>query len=342
MEYFDFLNKNDTVTIIAPSMSSGKEGARRLRLNNAIKNFNKNNINVETNESCYNNNVRARSNPSMVRAEEFENAFLDNNNKGIIAVGGGEFELELLPHLNFNKIKKARNKFFQGMSDNTCIGFTLTTMCDKASIYASNFVTFGMKKWHNSVKDNFDFLCGKQNTQISYKKMEVESNRSIAGKELIGFNLTEKTHPKILTGESKVKFSGRILGGNLDVLSHICGTKFDNVKNFVKKYKSDGIIWFFESCDLSVLEQCRCIWKLKNAGWFENAKGFLIGRPLNKEPVFDCTYTECNLEHLKDFNVPVVIDLDIGHTAPTWYIVNGAIANFEMKNNIANINFELK
>lgn len=342
MEYFNFLNKNDTICVIAPSMSCGKSGARRLRCDNALINFNKKGINIKVEDNCYNDNIKARSGSAIFRAQEFENAFLDESNSGIISVGGGELELEILSYINFNKIKKAKNKFFQGMSDNTCICFLLTTICDKASIYASNFTTFGMKKWHESVLDNFNFLCGSSKPQISFKKVEDKNITHDEGHELDGFKLTIKSNPKILSCEKEIEITGRIVGGNLDILSHICGTKFDNVKNFNKKYKDDGIIWYFESCDLNVLEQCRCIWKLKNAGWFENVKAFLIGRPLITDDMFGCNYKECNYEHLKDFNVPVIIDLDIGHIAPTWYIVNGAIANFEIKNDVAKISFNLK
>ncbi len=342
MEYFEFLNKGDFISIIAPSMSSGKEGPRKNRCDNAIKNFNKKKINVKVEKNCFNDNINARSADAVSRAREFENAFLDSSTKGIIAIAGGEFELEILSFIDFNKIKKAKNKFFQGMSDNTCISFLLATICDKASLYACNFGSFGSNRWHSSIKDNFNFLCGENKPQVSFKKIEGENRRRELGHELDGYNLTIKSNPKILSGEDNIKVSGRIVGGCLDILSHLCGTKFDNVKNFVKKYKDEGIIWFFESCDLNVLEQSRCIWKLKNAGWFDNAKAFLIGRPLNKETLYDCDYERCNYEHLKDFNVPVVIDLDIGHTDPTWYIVNGAVANFEMKNKTAKISFALK
>ena len=112
------------------------------------------------------------------------------------------------------------------------------------------------------------------------------------------------------------------------------------VKDFVKRNKDKGIIWFFESCDLNVLEQLRVIWKLKNAGWFEGVKAVLIGRPLNTTPLFDYDYKQANYEHLKDLNVPVVIDLDIGHTSPNWTIVNGATTHFTFDGKKAKIMFE--
>ena len=47
---------------------------------------------------------------------------------------------------------------------------------------------------------------------------------------------------------------GRLLGGCLDCLSNLAGTKYDKVAEFNEKYKEDGVIWFIESCDLSVME----------------------------------------------------------------------------------------
>ena len=41
-------------------------------------------------------------------------------------------------------------------------------------------------------------------------------------------------------------FEGRMLGGCIDILSLICGTKYDKVKEFNEKYKEDGIVWYFD------------------------------------------------------------------------------------------------
>ena len=70
-----------------------------------------------------------------------------------------------------------------------------------------------------------------------------------------------------------------MIGGCLDVLSCLCGTKYDKAADFAKRYKDDGIIWFLESCDLNPFSIFRAVWQLDAAGWFENAKGFVFGRP---------------------------------------------------------------
>lgn len=339
MQKFEKIKSGDLIGVCAPSMGCEEEGYYKKRCDNAVKNFKKLGHEIVFTDHCF-GNTQARSSDAKTRAEEFEKLFFDDNVKGIISMAGGEFEMEILPYINFNKLKKAKNKFFQGFSDNTCISFLLATLCDKTSVYGSNFCNFGMKKWHKSLRDNYDYLCGKKIEQVSYKKYEIESNRKQEGNELNGYNLTEKTSPKILTGEDEVCLQGRVIGGNLDCLSGLCGTKFDKVNKYVKKHKKEGIIWFFESCDLSVLDQERALWKLKNAGWFEGAIGFLIGRPLNKEEMFDVDYITANLHELKDLNVPVVMDLDIGHTAPNWFMINGGKATFKANKKEASIIFE--
>ena len=340
MQNFNFLTTTSTLGICAPSAGCGLTGRRRLRCENAIKKFNKLGHNVVLAKNCF-NNTKMRSCSAQERAKEFESLFFDDTINAIIAIGGGEFELEILPYLDFERLTKSKNKIFQGFSDNTCISFLFATICEKISIYGQNFGTFGMNRWHKSILDNYNFLLGKNIEQVSFKMYESKTISDEQGAEYDGFKLTRKTSPKILTGQQKVEVKGRTIGGCLDILVSICGTKFDNVKKFCKKYNEDGIIWFFESCDLNIPSQLRAIWQLKNAGWFDNAKAILIGRPQNKEKIFDIDYIEANYEHLKDLNIPIVIDLDIGHTNPIWFMVNGGLADFKCDLNVAKLSYIL-
>lgn len=339
MKYFNFLKKGQKIGVCAPSMGCDN-GWRKTRCDNAVKNLNKLGFEVEFSPHAFGNN-KARSCSASERAKEFEEMFLNDDISGIISMAGGEFMVEILPYINFEKLKKAKPKFFQGYSDNTCLTFLLTTICDIATIYGKNFGTFGMKRLHKSLKQNIDFLIGKNYLQLSYNKYESDADYKKENRTgLECFNAKTKTQPVILTGQKEVEFRGRLIGGCLDILCGICGTKFDKVKDFIKKYKQDGFIWYLASCDLNVLAQTRALWQLKNAGWFEGVKGFILGRALNQETLFDYNYFEANLEHLKDFNVPVVINADVGHTNPSWYMLNGSIATFKFKNSKASIQFD--
>lgn len=125
-------------------------------------------------------------------------------------------------------------------------------------------------------------------------------------------------------GES-FKIEGRLLGGCLDCLSHLRGTKFDKVKEFNQKYEDDGILWFLESCDLNVFEMRRTLWSLKQAGWFDTCRGFLIGRPgVQGQIIAGLDQYEAVLSILSEFDVPIFMDLDIGHVAPMIPLICGS------------------
>ena len=43
-------------------------------------------------------------------------------------------------------------------------------------------------------------------------------------------------------------------------------------KDFIERYKEDGILWFLEACDLNVFSIRRAMWQMEQAGWFEHVK----------------------------------------------------------------------
>ena len=100
------------------------------------------------------------------------------------------------------------------------------------------------------------------------------------------------------------------------------------VPYFCEKYP-EGILWYLENCEMQVAELYRALWQMKEAGWFENAKGFLIGRTMASKEKDDFTYEDVLHQIFGDMHVPVVYDVDFGHVAPQWTMVNGAFATFE-------------
>lgn len=121
----------------------------------------------------------------------------------------------------------------------------------------------------------------------------------------------------------------------------LCGTKYDQVKAFNERYADDGVIWFLEACDLNVLSIRRAIWQLDQAGWFSNAKGFLIGRPLNGEALFGLDQYDAVTKILEKYNVPILMDLDIGHLPPMIPLIEGSMADVKMTGNDLSITMHL-
>ena len=126
----------------------------------------------------------------------------------------------------------------------------------------------------------------------------------------------------------------------MDCLVTLLGTEYDKTKEFAERYKEDGIIWFLEACDLNIMSIRRAIWQMKNAGWFSYVKGFLIGRPLcYGEEMFGIDQYRAVTDLLADYQVPILMDLDIGHLSPMMPVVSGALAEINAVENSLDIRY---
>lgn len=140
-----------------------------------------------------------------------------------------------------------------------------------------------------------------------------------------------------------IRLEGRLIGGCMDCLVNLLGTEFDHAKEFNERYKDEKIIWFLESCDLGIMAIRRAIWQMKHAGWFEHVGGFLIGRPLCfGEEAFGIDQYRAVTDLLAEYNVPVIMDLDIGHLAPMMPVVAGATAIVDVEGNNIQIEYTWK
>ena len=290
------------------------------------------------------NNVRkeykGRSSDGQTRAKELMELFENPKVRAIIAASGGYYLFEMLEHLDMNLIK-ANPKWFQGFSDNTGLTFTITTNLDIATIYSNNFSSFGMETWHRSLIENIKILQGEDFVQESFDKYQKNYYERITGLE--GFVLEEDVSWKNIfprQDNERISIEGRALGGCLDVLLKLVGTRYDKTQEFVNRYKEDKILWFLESYNLGSEDLSSGLWQLKEAGWFEHASGFIFGRPTMYNTYTDTTYEEVLLSILSDLNLPIIMDADIGHRQPQFTMINGAMAKVSSQNGKGNILFQ--
>lgn len=268
-------------------------------------------------------------------AREFMDMYLSDETDCLISCGGGELMCEILPCVDFERLSQARPKWFMGYSDNTNLTFLLATLADTASVYGPCASSFGMEPLHVSLTDAFEILTGERRSVQSYGMWEKEELKSPEN-PLAPYHLTEELAMQSFVGHEAVEeavFRGRLLGGCLDVLANLVGTRFDRVTEFVERCREDGIIWFLESCDLNVFSIRRAMWQLEEAGWFRYVKGFLIGRPANGEPMMNLNMIDAVLEVAGRKNVPVVLDADLGHRPPMMPLVVGSMAEVKIQKN---------
>ena len=110
----------------------------------------------------------------------------------------------------------------------------------------------------------------------------------------------------------------------------------------MEKYKKDGIIWYFDNCELSIEDLIRTLWKFNDNGYFKYTKLIIFGRNIQENCNYDISFKDALKWSLGKLNIPIIYDFDLGHVSPRITIINGAIANIQYKNKKANIRFELK
>ncbi|RKM57279.1 LD-carboxypeptidase [Butyrivibrio sp. X503] len=294
----------------------------------------------------------------------------------IISAGGGELMNETITYVDFEELKSAEPKWFVGYSDNTNFIFPLVTITGVQGIYGPCISGYG-KVWEQTEEDAFALLegtkdcfsgydmfvkepekadeCEEGNSQDSSDEEPEEDLFSKPREEIFKvlreyrYELNEK---KVLTSFScesgkavklsdtdKVNVSGILLGGCLEVLENLVGTRFDRVKEFKKDNKD--IIWVLEKCEMNPMSYRRSLWNLREAGWFDGAAGFIIGRPGNffDGDMMGVDRFNAVTDILAPIGAPIIMDADIGHVNPMLPIIMGADADVTAIGNDLNIRY---
>lgn len=323
MRYPKKLNINDYIGVTAISDGANKE-IDFLRMDNAIKNLENLGYKVVETENAR-KSVNGRSSSKEERVKEFMDLWKDDKVSSILFTTGGDFAFEFLEELNLEEVNSVEPKWIAGYSDISTLGFVLTTNLDIATIYGPNYKSFGMKNLHESLLNELKLMNKEEFEQNSFDKCESVEDFVETVDPYEEYNLTKDVVWKSLNGEEKLEFSGRCIGGCFDIINNLIGTKYDKISEYIEKYKEDGIVWFLETFEATTPQVEMYLWKMKNAGCFENCKGIIFGRPLFIREEYNLSYETAVKEVLGDLNIPIICNADIGHLAPQIPIINGGI-----------------
>ncbi len=323
MRYPKFLPSGGTVGLVAPSF--GFAGPFAAGLDLALQQLHTLGYQAKEGVNCRKGEGLGISATPEACGAELTQGYCDPESHVLISCGGGELMCRDLDYVDFARIAAAEPKWFMGFSDNTNFTFLLTTLCDVASIYGPCAGALGMQPWHPAVQDAWDLLSGQLHPLGSYsgyqKTMFLED--AAPGEP---YRITQPFR-LVSQPEGSVSMSGRLLGGCLDVLANLRGTEYDRVPEFLERYREDGFLWFLEACDLNVWSICRALWQLEHSGWFRYVKGFLIGRPLCHGQVDNgLDQYRAVTEILSKYQVPILMDVDLGHLPPSMPLICGSLA----------------
>jgi len=268
------------------------------------------------------------------------NAFKNKEIKAIFSNIGGDDTLRLLPYIDFDVIKN-NPKIFMGYSDTTVNHF----MCYKAGLtsyygpsvlaeFAENVEMHDYTvKWIKKVLFNNKTIGEIESSNYWTSQMLPWENRenSKIKRELN----KEKRGYELLQGEGVVK--GELIGGCIEVLDWLRGTiLWPDLEAWENK------ILFLETSEEkpTPIEIRRYLSSLDAIGIFERLNALIIAKP-QAEKYYE-EYKEEYLKVIRDEakrdDLPIMYNMNFGHTAPMFILPYGVEAEIDCDNNKFRIN----
>ena len=328
MIYPQRMRKGDLIGVTATSTGIYTE-RNQIKLDLAYRQVESLGYHVVETENVRTNWKLVSSGPRE-RADQFMALWEDEDVRMIAQVFGGELLLEILPFLDPERIKASDPKWVTGFSDSSILNYYLTTGFNIATATMDNILYFGMEELHPSLINQFRILekCGRSR-QKSFDLFQVDEYEDDRYYEY--YNLTEPVVYSHLYGKDSEKVSGRIIGGCIDALRFVIGTPFDHTGEFCSQFP-EGMLWYLDNCQMPTPELRRALWQAKNAGWFDNARGILVGRTYAEDPFEDYEFVDALHDSFDELEIPVICDVDFGHVQPQWTMINGAYGEFTYRN----------
>jgi len=324
----DHLRKGDTIGIVSPSSSLA--GLVPHRVERGIEMLNKMGFNVKISKNALKVTGHTAGTPEE-RAEDLNNFFVDSSVKAIISFIGGNHSNQILKYLNFETIKK-NPKIFMGYSDITVLHFALYSKCNLVTFYGPAILT--------QFAENSEILSYTK----KYFEKAVMSNKSIGkikpspewtDETLNWFKKEDLKRPRKMKKNEgwrwlrKGKSKGEIIGGCISSLLHLRGTEY------WPDFQGKNFFWEIpeSACDFTKGEPFSEIdahlSDLELSGVFGKIKGMLIGRPFGYSEKESLDLQKMILERTKDYNFPILYNIDIGHTDPIITIPLGVMSKID-------------
>lgn len=266
------------------------------------------------------------------RAEDLMEAFADNSIKGIFSCIGGYESVRMLPYINFDVIRK-NPKIFMGYSDTTvshmiCYKAGLSSFYGPSILaeFAENVEMFDYtKQWikkvlfDSSVIGNVEPASGWTSEYLPWEEKNKPVKRELqphAGYELL---------------QGKGIARGRLLGGCIEVLETMKST---SLWPDIAAWK-DAILFFETSEEMP--DPTYFEYWLRNYGTqgiLNEANGIIFGKPYDNKyyEEYKRAIIKVVRDELKLADMPILCNMNFGHTAPMMILPYGAMAEIDCDN----------
>jgi muramoyltetrapeptide carboxypeptidase LdcA involved in peptidoglycan recycling len=272
-----------------------------------------------------------RSAPKEARAAELLAMLCDPDIAAVVPPWGGELAIDLLDQLDWNTLADREPTWFVGWSDSTTLMLPMLLRLGWAGLHSWNLMDTpyetpdGLLHWTDVAASTGPF------TQRSAGLWRDGWDDYRANPGVRTMTLDREGHWSVLGGGA-ADFSGRLVGGCLEVVAPLAATPYGDVPAFGRAHRDEGIVVYLEACESNSYDVARMLHGLRLAGWFDHASGVLIGRTPAPDAV-DLTQHEAVADALGMLEVPLVLDLELGHLQPFLPLVNGAVCRVVVDGN---------
>jgi muramoyltetrapeptide carboxypeptidase len=240
------------------------------------------------------------------RAADLNAMYGDESVRAVFAVRGGWGSARLLPYLDFDLIR-ANPKLLVGFSDITTLHLAFAARAGFPTIHGPN----AGSSWSKLSWDSFRRLAFDAETPL-YRNPAATEDR------LVQRQWRTQT---ITPGKAR----GRLLGGNLTVLTSLLGTPY--LPSF------DGAILFLEEVDEAEYRIDRMLTQLALAGVLRRVAGVVFGQCTNCRAtgpsIGGFTLAELLRQHLQPLGVPAYQGALFGHVENQFSIPVGVRAEID-------------
>lgn len=309
------LNLKDEIRIIAPSSSLGVISRRNRKL--AGKKLNELGFKVTYSKRAEEMD-EFKSSSVESRAKDLHEAFTDKNVKGIMPAIGGFNVNQILKYLDYDLIK-SNPKILCGYSDITALGLAIYAKTGLVNYSGPVFSSFGMIEGIDYTIDYFK-KCLMENGSFEV----THSNKWSDDRWYLNQNkrkfFKNKGYLVIEEGEAE----GKTIGGNLCTLNLLQGTEFmPDVEDVILFLEDDG------ESSLNLFD--RNLQSLLHQPKFK-INGLLVGRFQRASHATDAKITKMIKTKKELKGIPIVANLDFGHTSPLFTFPIGGTARLSAKN----------
>lgn len=239
------------------------------------------------------------------RLHDLHSMFADKEVQGILCIRGGNGASRLLPQIDYEVIRK-NPKVLLGYSDITALILAFYAKVGLVSFHG----VVGSSTWSDYVAKLFK-------EQFIDNKLAVYENPKKSAGQIIQYKDRIQT---ITPGIAE----GTILGGNLTLLSGLCGTPY------LPSFK-DAIL-FLEEIDEKSDRLDRMFCQLRNAGILSQIKGFIFGKCTNCGPsggYGSLTLEQMLNDYIKPLGIPAYSGAMIGHISDQFLMPVGVRARMD-------------